>query len=378
MMSKTKKIAIVYDWVDKWGGVERILLYLHELFPKAPLFTSYYNSTQASWAKDLTMKTSFIQKFPTWIKTNRLWSLPLYPYAFESFDFSEYDIVISVTSSFAKSIITKPKTFHICYLLTPTRYLWTHQREYISPVIAIGASPFLKHLKLWDYMSAQRPDTIISISKTVAERCKRFYNRVSSVIYPPFNIEYWETIQENLPHNSDTDKNTPYYLIVSRLEPYKKVDLAVDVFNTLPQRRLIIVGSGSEKTKLRHIAGGNIEFQEHVSDQDLAVLYMEAQALIMPQNEDFGYVSLEAQFFGCPVIAFKKGGACETVIEGKTGLFFDNQTVHSLRNTIERFHILSYNRTLQRENEGRKHVEQFNKRIFADYFKTAVSLHKIT
>ncbi len=224
-----RKIAIVYDWIDKWGGVERVLLTLHEMFPQAVFYSSYYSPQKAGWAKDLKIKTSFIQKFPRFVRENRTVSFPFYPYAFESFNFNNYDLVISVTSSFAKSVITKPRTFHICYLLTPTRYLWMNEDLYIKNNFTRSVlSGYFQKLKEWDYVAAQRPDKIISISKTVADRCRKFYKRESEVIYPPFDIQYWEKIKyEILNSKSEINSNfkiinKKYFLVVSRLEPYKK------------------------------------------------------------------------------------------------------------------------------------------------------------
>jgi len=311
-----KKVAIVYDWLDKWGGVERILLVLHEIFPTAEFYTSYWDRKSASWATSLKIRTSFINRFPPFIKKNRLLSFSFYPLAFESFDFSGYDLVISVSSSFAKSIITKPGTKHICYLLTPTRYFWLYPQLYIKKSIF---SPFLfyylKIIKQWDYVAAQRPDKIISISKTVADRCQKYYQRKSKSIYPPFATDYWRKIKLKILHPKlkTTDKfkiinSKRYFLVVSRLESYKRVDLAIDVFNENGET-LVIVGEGTEIKKLKRRASSNIYFFSQLSDQELGWLYANAQALIMPQEEDFGYTALEAQFFGCPVIAYKKGGA---------------------------------------------------------------------
>src|SRR3990167_1747574 len=247
-MDHKKKIAVVYDWIDKWGGVERVLLTLQEMFPQAIFYTSYYDSGQAAWAKNLRIKTSFIQNFPSYIRKSRIACFPFYPYAFETFDFSNFDLVISVTSAFAKSIITKPGTRHICYLLTPTRYLWSHSKDYFGDkFINSVLSPYLANLRKWDFIAAQRPDKIISISSTVSERCQKYYQRESEVIYPPFDIDYWSKIKSEIQKMSfrpkwmnpsqptfELDSSTPkiiarndnggkYYLIVSRLEPYKRV-----------------------------------------------------------------------------------------------------------------------------------------------------------
>lgn len=376
-MHENKKIAIVYDWIDKWGGVERVLLTLHEMFPHAQFYTSYYDSETANWAKNISIKTSFIQKLPSIIKKNRILSLLFYPFAFESFNFSSYDLVISITSSFSKSIITKPGTTHLCYLLTPTRFLWSHKDQYMQGSIGKKITGlFRKYLEKWDLVVSERPDKIISLSNAVQKRCKKYYNRDSQVIYPPFDTDYWQNIRSKLKIRNPKPEtnykseilNTKYYLVVSRLEQYKKVDLVVQLFNRL-RLNLIVVGHGSEDKRLRKTAKKNIQFIPYVSDEGLARLYQNAEALIMPQEEDFGYVSLEAQFFGCPVIAYGKGGADETIVQNKTGLFFSAQNPPTLSRTLDQFHTISYNLKKSTQNLGVKNIERFNKKIFTDKFQ---------
>lgn len=365
-MDHKKKISVVYDWLDKWGGVERVLLTLHEIFPQAIFYTSYYDSEQATWAKNLKIKTSFIQNFPSFVRRSRIVCFPFYPYAFETFDFSNFDLVISVTSAFAKSIITRPDTRNICYLLTPTRYLWSHSKNYFgNKLINSVLAPYLANLRKWDFIAAQRPDKIISISETVSERCQKYYQRKSEVIYPPFDVEYWNKIKSNIKHQKSKlqIKYQKYLLCVSRLEPYKKVDLVIQLINQLSQR-LIIVGEGSQLSQLKKMANNNILFLSKLSDRDLGYLYSRAEGLIMPQEEDFGYVSLEAQFFGCPVIAYKKGGADETIIEGKTGIFFGEQTVESLKKAILRYNMVKYELKQNVQSFGLKNIERFAKEKF--------------
>ena len=365
-MFDNKRIAIVYDWLDKWGGVERVLLTFHELFPEAEFYTSYYNSQTAPWAKDLKIKTSFIQQLPSFIRSNRLLSLPLYPYAFESLNFNGYDLVISVTSSFAKAVITRPETLHISYLLTPTRFLWSHESTYNSnPLLKTFTNPYVKKLKEWDYIASRRPDHIISISQAVAERCKKYYERDSSVIYPPFDVQYWENIKSKV-QSRKSKVLKPYFLIVSRLEKYKRVDLVIETFNKLQDKTLVIVGKGSEEKYLKSIANNNITFLKDLTDEELANSYLNAEALIMPQEEDFGYVSLEAQFYGCPVITYDKGGAAETVLQDKTGMFFTEQTTQSLLEILERFDLISYNLKTSTKKEGPKNVKRFAKDTFKE------------
>lgn len=363
-MSK-RKVAIVYDWIDKWGGVERILLDLHEQFPDADFYTSYADTTKARWAKDLSLKTSFIQRLPV-IRSSRLLSLFLYSLAFETFDFSSYDLVISVTSSFAKGVITKPQTKHLCYLLTPTRYFWGQSEEYMkSPFKKLIFVLTGKYLRQWDYIAAQRVDNIVSISRLVQERCKKYYQKDSAVIYPPLDVKYWHEIKKRV--SSERVKIVPhnkFFLVVSRLEQYKKVEYVIDAFDSMQSKTLVIVGTGTEEGRLKSKAGGNVIFLKNLSDHELAGLYLHAEALIMPQEEDFGYVAVEAQVFGCPVISYVNSGAAETILDGKTGIFFKNYKSDTLIKLLEKFDIISYSLRQNSLKYSPKHIEQFAKTRF--------------
>lgn len=373
-----KKIAIVYDWLDKWGGVERVLLTLFELFPQADFFTSYYDSKKAAYARRFNIKTSFIARMPSLVKKSRFFSLPFYPLAFESFNFDQYDLVLSISSSFAKGIITKPKTKHVCYLLTPTRFLWQSQKEYLSPVVKSLFKFYIDYLRSWDVLAAQRPDKIISISETVKKRCWQIYHQKSEVIYPPFDIKYWQLqkIDRNIIIKTSQrlikPSSTAYFLVVSRLEPYKKIELAIKAFRNLSSETLIVVGKGSLKKKLIKLATKNIIFLEDLIDQELANLYFFARALIMPQEEDFGYTALESQFFGCPIIAYQKGGVSETVINNQTGIFFQKQTVTSLIRAVERFKKIEYNLKNSTKKKGRENCFKFDKKIFIKKIKNLI------
>lgn len=365
-MKKNIKIAIVYDWFDKWGGVERILLVLKEIFPQAHFFTSYFDKKEAFWAKNFILKTSFIDKLPLFIKKNRILSLPFFPFAFESFDFSNYNLVITITSAFAKAIITKPSTYHLCYLLTPPRYLWFFENLYLTNNFVRGLIlPYLNYLRYFDFLTGQRPDKIIAISKSVANRCLKIYRRKAEVIYPPFDIEYWKRIEKK-PKKILLPFNKNYFLVVSRLEPYKRIDLLIKVFNQL-EEKLIIVGRGSQLQKFKKMAKKNIFFiPKLLTDFELGYLYLNANAVILPQEEDFGYVSLESQFFGCPVIAFKKGGATETILENVTGIFFHKEK--EILHLIKKFHTISYNLKNQTKKWGKKQTEKFSKKNFINHF----------
>ncbi len=369
------KLAIVYDWVDKWGGIERVLLNLLEILPQADFYTSYFNKEKAQWARNFKIKTTFIQKIPKLIKNNRFLSLIFYPIVFETLDFKNYDLVISVSSSFAKGVITQPQTRHIVYLLTPTRFLWVMPEIYgLSRLKRSLIAPYFSYLKHWDFIAAQRADEIYSISKTVAKRCARYYKRDSQVIYPPFDEDYWEGKRKELEKNYVTikkkfsDVGNNYFLIVSRLEPYKKVDLAIRVFNRL-NHKLVIVGDGTEKNYLKRIAQRNIYFFRNLSDTELVYLYLKAQATIIPQEEDFGYVALESQYFNCPVIGYKIGGNSETISDGVSGVLFDKQTDESLLFAIERFYKLKYNLKNKLFVDKSNVLQKFKREKFINFFK---------
>ena len=354
------RVALVYDRVNKIGGAERVLLALHKLFPDAPLYTSVYDKEKAPWANVFKIKTSFLQNFP-YATRHELYAT-LMPLAFENFNFDEFDLVISVTSESAKGIVTKPHTKHICYCLTPTRYLWSAYKDYFTnPIFNFFAKPIVSYLKMWDKIAAQRPDKFIAISKEVQGRIRKYYGRESEVVYPPvvidagdLNLEAGLLKLENRssihPQASNINGRTSsfkhqssnYFLIVSRLVPYKRVDLAVSAFDKL-KLPLKIVGTGSEMGRLKSMAGPTIEFLGSLTDEELIKYYKGCRALIFPGIEDFGLTILEAQSFGKPVIAFRNGGALETIVDGKTGFFFNEQSAESLIQAIEQFDRLKLN-----------------------------------
>jgi glycosyltransferase involved in cell wall biosynthesis len=260
--------------------------------------------------------------------------------------------VISVTSESAKGIITKPGTKHICICLTPTRYIWSGYEDYFkNTFLRWLAKPTVSYLRRWDLIASQRPDLYIAISHEVQNRIKKYYNRESTVIFPPLMLESLKTTPYSLP-------TTPYFLIVSRLVPYKKIDLAVHAFNQTGQP-LKIVGRGSEYAYLRSIAKSNIEFFDTISDESLQDFYAGAHALIFPGTEDFGLTMIEAQAFGVPVIAHRSGGALDIVHEGVTGEFFDEQNIRSLIKILQSFDSSRYNRKNCIENSRRFSFEKF-------------------
>ncbi len=328
------KVALVYDRVNKLGGAERVLLALHELYPEAPIYTSVLNSKKALWANVFNIITSFLQKLPHAASHHELLAT-LMPIAFESFSFDEFDLVISITSESAKGIITKPTTKHICYCLTPTRYLWSGYDEYFkNQFFKILAYPLVSYLRTWDKIAANRPDFYIAISNEVKKRIKKYYDLESEVVYPPLYISSKKRTIKNNKSN--------FFLVVSRLIAYKRIDLAIEACNAL-QLPLKIIGTGHEEKILKKIAGPSVEFLGNLTDDKLIVYYTQAKALLCPGIEDFGLTIIEAQKYGTPVIAFRGGGALETIIERKTGLFFDKQKKDSLIQTLNEFSKYNFN-----------------------------------
>lgn len=359
------KVALVYDRVNKWGGAERVLLSLQKLFPDAPLYTSVYHKKNAVWAKTFTVVPSFLQKIP-FLRRKHEYIPFLMPVAFEQFTFDAYDLVISVTSESAKGIITKPGTKHICYCLTPTRYLWSGYDAYFSnPVFRFLTKPIVSYLRKWDRIAAQRPDMYISISKEVQKRVQQYYQRDSVVLYPSAGAE------QAAPAKKSQSKEE-YYLVVSRLShftKYKRIDLAIQACNELGVP-LKVIGEGSWKDELQRMSGPTIEFLGNVPDNKLADYYKNCRALLFPGIEDLGLTVIEAQYHGRPVIAYRGGGALETIKEGETGIFFDHQTKDSLMEAIKTFETMHFS-----SQKCREQAEKFSFASFKDHFYRLVNLN---
>ncbi|MFH1509017.1 MAG: glycosyltransferase [bacterium] len=333
------KVALVHDFLNQIGGAEKVLQTFHDLYPKAPVYTMTYDKMETKGEfSNLDIKTSFIQKLPGGVKKYK-WFIPLMPAAIEHLDLKKYDMILSDCSAFAKGIIPSTESLHICYCHTPTRFLWSDSHKYTEelnvPGIVKRVLPiFLNRLRLWDKAAADRVDHFIANSKFVAERIKKYYQKESDVIYPP-------VVTTGYP---DDNKVEDYYVIVSRLRPYKKVDLVIEAFNALGYK-LKIIGTGEEMENLKKLAKPNIEFLGPVADEERNRQLANCRAFINPQEEDFGIAPVEAMAAGRPVVAYKKGGAKETVIEGKTGVFFEDQTPWNLVDVIRENHekLAKYN-----------------------------------
>lgn len=346
------KVAIVCSWLNQYGGAERVLEAVHEMFPQAPIYTSIYEpKAMPQEYRSWDIRTSFLNRLPL-IRRYHQPFLPLYPLAFEQFDLGEYDLVISVTSAFAHGVITPPKTLHICYCLTPTRFLWDYhdyvRREGVPSLVRALLPPFLNYLRLWDQVAADRVDHFVAISQAVQRRIEKYYRRESTIIHPPINTIAYEVA----PAQED------YFLIVSRLVPYKRIDIAVRAFNKLGLP-LVIVGDGRDRAPLEAMAKPNVVFLGHIPDGEIGEQLARCRALIFPGKEDFGLSALEAQAAGRPVIAYAGGGALETVVEGVTGAFFHEQTVEALTGAVERFKGEHYD-----PEAIRRHAEGFDVSVF--------------
>lgn len=355
------KVALVHDHLTQSGGAEKVLEALQALYPEAPTFTLLYDKQAMPEFNHREIRPSFLQRLPLSLARPR-WYLPLMPTATESHNLSDFDVIISSSSAFSKGVVAPTEALHLCYCHTPTRYLWSDTHSYVEGLGAPGfikklLLPLLTHLRIWDKLAADRVDNFIANSETVARRIKKYYGRESVVIHPPVDID----------HFSISDKPKEAFLIGGRLVPYKRYDLVIEAFNKtgLP---LIVFGSGPQEKSLRSMAKSNIKFLGRVSDNERARLFSEAIAFIHPQEEDFGITPVEAMAAGTPVIAYRKGGAIETVIDGVTGILFDEQSWQEIADCVLRFKRDDFN-----PQTIRKHAEQFSLQEFHKKLRGYVS-----
>jgi len=351
------RVALVHEWIVNFTGSERVLKALTEVYSKAPIYTSVYNPEAAPQFGNQIVNTSFIQKIPGGLKFYQYF-FPLMPLAMESFDLDSYDLVISNTHSCAKGVITNPDTCHICYCHTPTRYLWEPWLDRRAQG-GLAKKAILSYMRLWDREAADRPDFFIANSRNIAGKIEKYYLRPSKVVYPPVNTDLFEP-------SGQSPKD--YFLIITRLTKQKRVDLAIKAFLKL-KKPLKIIGLGPEMKRLKKLAQGEdrIEFLGYQPDNILRDYYQRCQAFIFPQEEDFGITPLEAMACGRPIIAYGRGGALETVIEGQTGLFFREQTVDSLAEAVEGFDSNRFDPKIARQQ-----ALKFSKTTFKDRFKETV------
>ena len=365
------KVAIVHDWLTNYGGAETFVELWLRMYPQADIYTLVYDKKKMKGHFEQNrIYTSYLQKLPfaTKIYTKLLKFMPK---AFESFDLSGYDLVLCSSSSCAKGVIVPPYIPQIAYIHTPMRYAWDLYFDYkkrSGRLTRFFMNRWMPAIRQWDYTSAQRIDTIVANSYYIARRIKKFWNRDATVIYSPLNHRRF--FPADTPHHED------FYVAFSRLVPYKRVDLAISAIKG-SGRKLIVIGGGSESKKLKELARGdkNITFTGKVSDEILRGYLQKCRALIFCAEEDFGLTPLETQACGRPVIAFGRGGATETIIEGKTGVFFPKQDTESLRKAIERFELLDSQNNFN-TYEIASHARTFTEKRFREEFSAIVEKTK--
>ncbi len=363
MLSKQPKVALVHDDFLQAGGAESLFATIASMWPSAPIYTSLVNwgKIPAAIDKDR-IRTSWMQKIPFATKLYKA-LLPLYPLVFESFNLDSYDLVISSTTRFSKSIITKPETTHVSYVNSLPRFIWDTGAgdDYLWPIVKKLLKPYLSWLKKWDAVSSSRVDFYIANSKNVARKIKQVYKRESQVIYPFADTNFFTPAKI---HNW-TIRNKNYYLVVSRLVKWKKIESVIKAASEL-RKNLIIVGDGPDKKRLKSLArllNANVEFKGRVSLHELRELYNNCKALIITQQEDFGIAAVEAQSCGKPVIAFSGGGVKEIIINFKTGMLFNKQSTNSLKDAIEKSHKLKWNDKSIRNNALRFSKSKFENNL---------------
>lgn len=335
------KVAIVYDWLTNMGGAERVVLAMHDAFPDAPIYTSVFDPDGCSQFKGLDVRTTWLQKLPRFLR-KRHQLFPLFRHrAFRALDLTEYDVVISISSAEAKAVRVRPGARHICYCLTPTRYYWSHYEEYkrepgfgaLNPLVRLLLPAFVGTMRKYDLQAADGVTEFVAISSAIANRIKTYYGRESSIIYPPVGMQRFRHL--------DISSKREGFIALGRQVPYKRIDLAVKVCTDL-SLPLTVYGNGPEHEKLVAMAGPTVKFVVGAPDEEIAVALTKAQGFFFPQEEDFGIVQVEAMAAGCPVIALAKGGGIDVVTEGKTGVFFTEQTSASLAEAVKRLQKMRF------------------------------------
>jgi glycosyltransferase involved in cell wall biosynthesis len=354
------KLALVHDWLNQRGGAEDVLDVLHTLYPESPIFTAIYDPDampQAYQAWDI--RTAWLDHAPKIHQRHQPY-LPLYPLAWDTLNLSAFDVILSNKSGFCHGVRHGKNTLHVCYCLAPTRYVWSLDsyiaREGMSKSAQLALRPLVTLLKRWDYAAAQRVDHFLAISTEIRDRIKTYYQRDSTIIYPPVDTQRFQ------PASTHED----YFLVVSRLIPYKRIDLAVQAATRLGVR-LLVGGKGRDLDRLREMAGETVEFLGYVPDDHLPDLMARCKAFLFPGLEDFGITPVQAQAAGRPVIAFAGGGALDTVIDGKTGVLFHETSVDALAHAMQRIDQITFESAALRQ-----HALQFDTQVFSTQITTFV------
>lgn len=348
-------VALVHDWLNQMGGAEDVLEVLVEMFPQAPLYTSmYWRDGMPSAYRAWDIRTTWMDHLPGIYRHHQPY-LPLYPLAFRTLDLEGYDVVITNKSGFCHGVRMAPETVHVCYCLAPTRYVWSYgeyaAREALPAPVRTALKPLIGWLRRWDYQAAQRVDHLIAISTEIQARIRHFYDREAEVIYPPVDTRRFAPVS----------RPDDYFLIVSRLIPYKRIDLAVRAFNTLGLP-LLIAGAGRDRATLEEMAESNVQFLGYVPDADLPDLVARCRAYVLPGSEDFCIAPVQAMAAGRPVIAYGEGGALDTVVPGVTGLHFDQPTAQSLVAAVRQFNAADA--FVFDADVVRRHAQQFDRSVF--------------
>ena len=355
------KVALAHDWLNtRLGGAEHVLEVLAKLFPDAPIYTLIYNGQIAgkTFPKDRII-TSKLQSKPDWLKRRSRYLLPLIPAAVEELDFRGYDLVISSSGAWMKNILTPTNTKHLCYCHSPMRFVWDYWPKYldeqhVGPIRSLAIRQITSYLRVWDRDGVARVDQFLANSETTARRIKKFYDRDSAVVYPPVNLD----------DLNPTDKKADYLLTAGALTPYKKWDIAIESANILG-KHLVVIGEGPDRARLEKLAGPTVEFTGYVTRKELVRHYAKAQALLFPQEEDFGIAAVEALASGTPVIAYQKGGATE-IVSDSTGVFFDEQTPDALAKAVQKLDKLAFDQKSLITQASRFDTATFEKKILAE------------
>lgn len=362
------KIALVHDFLVKLGGAERVLKVLMDIYPDAPVFTLLYDEKVCGnvFAAER-IRPSFLQKLPAFLRKRQRYLFPFMPRATESFDLSGFDVIISSNSAYSHGILTPSPSVHICYCHSPMRYLWDYTHDYLAEQKVGKFSAFfinrlLHKLRLWDQIVSKRVDFYLANSWHVRRRIQKYYRQQAQVLYPPVAVHRFKL----------SPRHQDYFLIVAALTPFKKIDLAIHLFNKI-QKKLIVIGSGNQFEYFKSIAGSTVEVIGSRSDKEVVTFLQNCRAFIMTNEEDFGIAPVEAMACGKPVLAYGKGGILETVIPGVTGEFFYEQTLEALEDGLGR---LIMNEPQYKAENIRKRAQMFSEKHFIKGIQEAVSAAK--